>query len=191
MKNRNYIMTIVVLIIINIVALLLLWMGKPKHTIGDNENVIGNKVQIQEMLKEELDFSSEQVEQFVELRENHREKLDKIDEELMVLKKELFEDAMYSKNESISDSLLNQALEKQGELEKITFDHFLKLKQMCNPQQQEKLFQLMHQLIGPPQRDGRFRGGAPGKLMDDVPPPPEGGRPKGPHPRGERPPKRD
>ncbi|MCB0753664.1 MAG: hypothetical protein KDC52_19485 [Ignavibacteriae bacterium] len=74
-QNRSLIITIVVLVIINIAALLLLWLGKPRHdNLRDTENIGDEKVRIQEMLKEELGFSSEQTEKFLKLRENHHKK---------------------------------------------------------------------------------------------------------------------
>lgn len=188
-QKRNYITTIVILVIINIVCLLLLWIGKPKHNKRGAESEIGEKTGIQEMLKEELGFTDEQANQFLELRENHKEKSDKVNDELMFLKSEMFEKAMYGKKETISDSLLNLSLEKQRKLEEITFDHFLKLKQICTPDQQEKLFELVSQLLGPQQQAGPH-GPPPGELEDGMRPP-KGGRPDGPPPRGERPPKRN
>lgn len=184
-RNRNLIITIVILVIINIITLLLLWIGKPKHDLargpGNGEN---EKVRIQEMLKEELGFSNDQAEQFLALRKNHLENTMRLDDELMLVKKEMLEEAMYSNDSSISDSLLNLSLEKQGQLEIITFQHFQKLKQICTPEQQEKLFELMHRLIGPPQRGGP----PPGEMPDG---PPHGDFRGGPPPPGNRPPIRN
>ncbi|MCB0753930.1 MAG: hypothetical protein KDC52_20835 [Ignavibacteriae bacterium] len=166
-QNRNLIITIIVLVIINIVALLLLWLGKPKNDFRRGlERDSNDKVRIQKMLKEELGFSTEQAKQFITLREELKEKTTELNDDLMLLKKEMFEKVMHGNSSSISDSLLNLTLEKQGEIEKATFEHFLKLKQICTPEQQEKLFKLMHRLLGPP------TGGPRGETRDELPPPP-------------------
>ncbi|MCB9250011.1 MAG: hypothetical protein H6613_16425 [Ignavibacteriales bacterium] len=74
-QNRNLIITIIVLVIINIVALLLLWLGKPKNDFRRGlERDSNDKVRIQKMLKEELGFSTEQAKQFITLREELKEK---------------------------------------------------------------------------------------------------------------------
>jgi len=189
-QKRNYITTIVILVIINITCLLLLWIGKPKHnTRGSEDN--GDKIAgIQKMLKEELGFSIEQTEQFLAIRSSHKEMANDLSEKIMILRKEMFEDAMYSDKPSISDSLLNLSLEKQGQIEIQTFEHFQKLKEICTPEQEEKLFELMHNLLGPPPGDIPD-GPPPGEFRDDMPPP-QGGRPNGPPPpRGERPPRKN
>jgi protein CpxP len=94
---------------------------------------------------------------------NIRKKTTKLSNDLMGVKKEMFEQAMYGENVVLSDSLLNLSLEIQGQLEKVTFQHFLQLKQICTPKQREKLFKLMHRLLGPPEREG----------MGGPPPPPK------------------
>ena len=94
----------------------------------------------------------------------------------------MFEEAMYGEKSVISDSLLSLSLEKQSQLELLTFQHFLKLKEICTPEQQEKLFEIVHRLLG------KTQGGPPpgvprGEVKSEMPPPPP--------PRGERPPKRN
>ena len=121
-------------------------------------------------------FSEEQAKQFLELRETHREKSVKLDEELKLLKREMFQDAMYSDKTIISDSLLNLSLEKQSQLELLTFQHFLKLKEICTPEQQTRLFEIVHRLLGKAQQGGpprgeRPAGPPPGEFREGHPPP--------------------
>ena len=177
-QNRNLIITIVVLVIINIAALLLLWLGKPKHdNMRGTENRGDEKVRIQEMLKEELGFSSEQVEKFLKLRENHHEKAKILNDELMLVKREMFEEAMYGDKTIISDSLLNLSLEKQSQLELLAFQHFLKLKEICTTEQQTKLFEIVHRLLGKAQQGNPPPGAQRGEVKGEMPPPPRGERP--------------
>lgn len=185
-QKKNLIITIVFLVVLNLITLLLLWLGKPKHDIKRGSEGGNDRVRIQEMIKEELGFSNEQAEQFLVLREDQKEQKLKLDRELMLIKKEMFEEAMYGENIIISDSLLNLSLEKQSQLEKLAFEHFLKLKQICTPEQQKELFKHMHGLLGPPQP-----GGPPPEEFGDDIPPPQGERPNGPPPHGEHPPKRN
>ena len=177
-QNRNLIITIVVLVIINIVALLLLWFGKPRHEdMRGAENRGDEKVRIQEMLKEELEFSTDQAEKFLELRENHHKKSIELNDELMLVKRKMFEEAMYGNKSIISDSLLNLSLEKQSQLEILTFQHFLKLKQICTPEQQKKLFKIVHRLLWPPLQSAPPNSGVREILKDGMRPPPPQGKP--------------
>lgn len=175
-KNRNLIFTIIVLVIINIATLSLLWLGKPNpNKIRKPIDGRDEKVRIEKLLKKDLGFSTQQAEQFLRLQKNHREKTNFLAEELQQLKKKMFEEAMYSNNFNISDSLLNLSLEKQKELETITFQHFQKVKKICTPEQQEKLFKLMHRLLGPSPRGGPPPGARRGRPENDI-------RPSGDHP---------
>jgi len=152
-------------------------MGKPKHN-KNIDKVPGNeKVRISEMLKEELDFNENQISKFFELRENHHANIEKINKELMLTKKQMFDKAINSDSEVISDSLLNISLKKQAELEKVTFQHFLKLKKICTPEQRDKLFKIMKRLFGPLPQGPPAPSGARGGIRDDIPPPPHGDRP--------------
>lgn len=170
-QNRNLVITVVVLVILNLITIFLLWMGKPNHEI--NDRISGDdKIRISEMLKKELGFDDKQINKFLELRANHHKKSDKINKELMLIKKQMFDEAMYKDNGVISDSLLNLSLKKQAELEKITFEHFVKLKQICTPEQQEKLFELVERLIGPRKNEGPPPVGPKDKFRDGMPPPP-------------------
>ncbi len=175
-RNKNLKITIVILVILNLATVTLLWLGKPKQDdmreLANNEN---QEVRIKEMLKKELGFNDEQAKQFLELRENHRGKTISLEDALTQLKKEMFNEAMYNSNMNISDSLLNLTLERQRQLEIITFQHFQKVKQICTPEQQEKLFKLMHRLLGPPQKGVPPPDGPRGKFNDDMRPPPPPG----------------
>lgn len=184
-QNRNLVYTVIVLVIINIAVLLLLWFGKPKHEdLLGVENRVNEKVKIQEMLKEELGFSTEQTEKFLELRENHNKKSIELNDELMLVKRKMFEEAMYGEKPTISDSLLNLSLEKQTQLELLTFQHFLKLKQICTPEQQKRLFEIVHRLLSKSQQVGPPPGVPRGDVKGEMPP--RGERP----PQGDRPPRR-
>jgi len=170
-QNRNLVITVVVLVILNLITIFLLWMGKPNHEI--NDRISGDdKIRISEMLKKELGFDDKQINKFLELRVNHRKKSDKINKELMLIKKQMFDEAMYKDNGVISDSLLNLSLKKQAELERITFNHFQDLKKICNKDQQKKLMKLMHNILGPPHPQRMDGPPPPVANNDNFPPPP-------------------
>ncbi len=87
-QNRNLLLTIIVLVILNIVTLTLLWIGRP-------EAPRENKVHIQKRLMEELNFSEKQAEQYIALREDHQKNLMLINEEIKKVKKEMFDQVLF------------------------------------------------------------------------------------------------
>ncbi|MCP5064360.1 MAG: hypothetical protein GY936_18115, partial [Ignavibacteriae bacterium] len=85
---------------------------------------------------------------------------------------EMFDQALKDNIQTtISDSLLILTQVKQAEMERKIFQHFLDLKNLCNPDQQKILQKLIHRLFAPPHNE----------RMDGPPPP--GARPNEPPPR--------
>jgi hypothetical protein len=149
----------------------LLWLGKPEPNYFSRPK--NDKNRVEKLLKAELGFTDLQAEEFITIRKNHREIVESLNREIMQLKKEMFEEAMYGNETQISDSLLNLTLEKQYKIERSTYQHFLSLKKICTPEQQDKLFKLMHKLLSPPQPD-RMGGPPPLREEKDRRPPPMG-----------------
>jgi len=173
-QKRNLIITIVILVVINIITLLLLWIGKPKHNAPRGaENGIDEKVRIQKLLKEELEFNDEQIQKYLQLRIEHHRETRKLNHELNMLKKEMFDEILEDNTSTaLSDSLLSLSLEKQSQIEKLTFNHFFSLKKLCNTDQQKNLQIIMHGIFGPPPPGGKPNGPPPREMREGHPPPP-------------------
>ena len=125
------------------------------------------RAQLQNLLKDELGFDEKQVRQFLILRQEHHEQMQKLSQEIRRIKKQMFDEVLRENPQStLSDSLLNLAQNKQAQIEKLTFQHFLNLKKLCKPEQRENLKLLMNELFRK-QRQGK----------EGPPPPPDGLRP--------------
>ena len=161
-QNRNLKMAVMILVVLNILALTFLWLGRPKNHPPEEflRNPIEDNRRIMVMLKDELGFDDRQAEEYLELRKNHRIAVDKLEREIRRIKKQMFDEALKEgTNIAISDSLLNLAQTKQAEIEKLTFQHFVELKNLCGPEQKDKLQNLIHKILQP-------------KPKGNVPPPP-------------------
>jgi len=167
-QKRNLIFTIVFLVILNIITLLLLWFGRPQNNLrGGSRGPEHNSEHIQRILNKELGFNDLQAKKYIKMRDKHRQNTKQLNEDIKKLKKEMFDQALKDNNQStLSDSLLHLTQVKQAEMERMTFQHFLNLKKLCNPDQQKILQQLIHKLFAPP-------------IDERMPPPP---------PRGDLPP---
>jgi len=173
-QNKNLTITIVVLVILNLITVSLLWLGKPKHNAPRGaENVIDEKVHVQNLLKEELGFNEKQTQKYLQLRSEHHRQTRKLHDELNMLKREMFDKILEDETSTeLSDSLLSLTLEKQSQIEKLTFNHFLSLKKICNSDQQKNLKTLMHGIFTQPPPGVRPNGPPSREMREGHPPPP-------------------
>jgi hypothetical protein len=165
---------IVLLILLNVTTIALLWIGRPPRRAGDGQphQKERDPARLQQLLKEELGFDKAQTEQFLQSRRLHMEQVAQLEDQVRLLKKQMFDKVLGDNPQPIfSDSLLKLTQEKQADIEQLTFQYLLNLKKICTPEQQKKLQSLMRDMLPPPNA------------------PPGGGRPA-PPPDGERPPHR-
>lgn len=169
-QNRYLWLTIIFLVLMNMVTLTLLWIGRPPGPNASKEYIQPEEeqIRIENLLNKELGFNESQIKQYLQLRNEHRQKAVNIITEIDSLKREMFDRVLDSNAKPVlSDSLLTLTQTKQAELEHITFQHFIDLKNLCGPEQKEKLRILMREV---------FRQNPPQRTNDDVPAPPPRGR---------------
>ncbi len=177
-KQKTYlVVTVIILIILNLGILTMLWLNKPDHP--KNPNHISERPNEQEqisiLLRQELEFTDEQIDEYLHLRRINREQMSELQNEIRDLKRQMFNKVILENSDlPISDSLLSIILDKQGQIEKLTYQHFLDLNQLCDSEQQKKLQLLIHRLLPPPGR-GQESGPPPPRPhgeLDNRPPPP-------------------
>ncbi|RMD48160.1 MAG: hypothetical protein D6830_07420 [Ignavibacteria bacterium] len=151
-QNRKLKIAVTVLIVMNIITIALLWIGRPTGP-GPGGMPLSpeeEKEKVSALLKDKLGFNQEQIERYLNLRAEHYKAASDLNREVQLLKKEMFDRVLENeKDVSSPDSLLNLILLKQADIEKLTYNHFLKLKELCGKEQKEKLKILMHQMFHP------------------------------------------
>ncbi len=170
-KRKRYLwFTIIILIFMNLASITLLWVGKPEagRFRDGPKNPSEEHKRIQHLLKKELEFDNKQVEQYLKIRKEHQDQMRLLSGEVKEIKRRMFDEVLEDNPQTeLSDSLLALAQAKQAQLEQLTFQHFLDLKKLCRPEQQDKLKLLMHEVFRPSPPPGRDGDGPP------PPPPPE------------------
>ncbi|KAA3615807.1 MAG: periplasmic heavy metal sensor [Calditrichaeota bacterium] len=156
-QNRYLWITVIVLLIMNFAALTLLWVGRPEGPRPNRGpyNRLDKQNRTKELLEKELGFDEKQTKQYLKLRQQHQDQMRLLEREIRQIKKQMFDEVLHDNHQNeLSDSLLALAQEKQAQIEQITFQHFLDLKRLCKPDQQDKLKLLMRQVFrqGPAQR---------------------------------------
>jgi hypothetical protein len=117
------------LLLINIGTLVFLFMEKP------DQRPRGNKV-VDKLIIEGLKLNDAQVEQFEELKHDHRTQINEVERRERKLQKTYFELLQQSNpNHAVADSVSQLLGAIQQEKLQITFDHFSDLKSICNDEQ--------------------------------------------------------
>ncbi len=141
-QNKFLKWLVIILALLNLGTLSVMWIGKPAATLpppppshGARDNMVG-------FLRNELKLNDEQVEEFSKLRDKHFLSAKKISREMHELKKSLMDNVF--KNEPINkDSIATLIGKKQTQLELLTYNHFMELKEVCGKEQIHKLKKML------------------------------------------------
>lgn len=172
-QKRYLIFVIVLLVILNFATILMIWLNKPPQPMlqGEQLKPEQEKMHIQQLLKDQLGFDEAQTEQYLKLREEQKERTSLIQTEIQRIKKQMFDEVLKDNPQTtLSDSLLQLSQEKMADLEKLTFKHFLDLKKLCKPGQQDKLKFLIGESFRQNSPKGMNNGGPPPPPSGDEPP---------------------
>lgn len=120
---KLYKIVIVILIIINIVSVYFLFNSHNKEA----------KRKPREIIIEKLNFDNNQIKQYDILIKKHQLDIIKLDDEIFVLKGNLYR-KLLNDNEP-NDSLINTISKKQAQVEQIHYKHLLDIKALCNKSQ--------------------------------------------------------
>lgn len=169
-KNKFTTILIVLLILINLVILSTIWFNRKEIFWPMRmERPPGNADRMVFFLKNELGLNEEQVHEYQQLRLKHHAQVRGIIDETHNLKKELMDQLFNDQLDSQKVNLLIDTIgEKQKLVEKIIFNHFIEIKNLCGAGQQEKLRRLLDEFFPPPLLQ---RPPGPENLPPQAPPP--------------------
>lgn len=150
-RIKLYKLVIAVLLIVNVVALSFLWFGKPKHGRPmPHERDMA-------FLSKELGIDGPDKEKLDALEIAHHTEKRELLEKNKVLREKLFDLLKnHAEDTAMVNGYINTILANQKEIELMTYYHFKQVKEMCSPQQQEKLEEIIAEAI-------RMAGGKPPK----------------------------
>ncbi|WP_286755141.1 periplasmic heavy metal sensor [Roseivirga sp. UBA838] len=158
MKSSRIIgIAVVFLAVLNVVLLTLLWWGKPDQRIKNGmEGLL--------ILEQELGLTDEQLEQLKRLRHNHFIEVNRLRDRMHEAREQLH--GLYGKPEvvALTDSLSRVIGDSQARIEQATFNHFMKIRDLC-AQEQVQVFDAIimsvlkqgapHSRMPPPQKKKR------------------------------------
>ena len=86
---------------------------------------------------EKLHFDKEQIKNYETYIQKHRKAINNNEAILNKLRGSLFEQLKYQQDSTKIDSIMSKIAKQQNLAEKINYNHFLEIKRLCKPSQQE------------------------------------------------------
>ena len=164
-KNSSNNWVIIILVILNLALLATIWyprlkprekeiQRKPENRYDDKkyrQGVEDRKQQDKRLagfLKRELNFTRDQVEKFMQLRDEHFQKASQIRRQVDDLRRELMEHLLDDQPDSSQVEKLTEKMgQKTAELEKSVFYHFIELMEVCDSEQKSKYKSLLREIL--------------------------------------------
>ena len=150
---------IIILVVLNITTITLLWMGRPSahhHPPAPREKVMFD------FITHELNFNPVQREAFEKQDETFRHDTRNIHLKIDSIQQQLFNSIYNEKSDKLYlDSLSNVIGSLEADINKMTYDHLVQIKSLCNDEQQIRYKALLNDLLktlrpkpqdGPPPR---------------------------------------
>ena len=151
---------VILLLLVNIAMLIfMLNRGKRPH---DAKNPRGKNNDPFEMLAKELNMTDEQRSTHLKLRDEYFNSVRPLFDSVRTAKEEFFGLIKETNvNEHLVDSFANRIAERQFAADKLTFEHFRRVRALYNPDQQKKYDELVIKMIqrsGNKKRDSADKG---------------------------------
>jgi hypothetical protein len=127
-KIRGYQYIIAGLILLNALLIAWQWFGGQRRPPRP-----------QDILKKELQLTDSQMEAYSEMIREHRKVAEPIEKEIHDLKKQLFDFDIDSAKQQIAEGIG----QRQTELEMSLYNHFKKVRTLCNEEQQKKFDEVL------------------------------------------------
>lgn len=146
------------LVLINLVTLTSLWFSQPLST---DDNKRPRQPGSGHFIEERLNFSEEQTTDYQKMRQDYFEKVKPYYDEIRDLKKNLFENLKENNTENVNE-LAEKIGEAQAQIEILTFDHFMEVRNIGTEEQKIQFDSLMNRVVDRsvrpfPRGEGRWR----------------------------------
>jgi Tfp pilus assembly protein PilO len=141
-QNKLLVLLVAVLLIANLGLMLWFFVFRNNHDKHEPPRPVADFIQKQ------LGFNSDQAAKFQQLRDQHKEAVKPVIEDMKKLKDSLY--SLLQKpqlDDTLAVNLIDRIGEKQKEWELMIFHHFQKLRAICDSSQLPKFDTLVHRMV--------------------------------------------
>lgn len=169
-RKRIIFWSFLLLIVLNIFTISLLWMNRPDErplpprAVPPGQQAPGTL----KFLQQELGFTDAQIEEYDQIRKRHHQRVFALQNDVHRYKREMMEEVFAQRPDTTRAKELAALLsEKQEQIERFTFLHFLDLKALCGKEQSKKLHRLIDEFLRKQPLPQGHRSGPPPRLHPD------------------------
>jgi protein CpxP len=142
-QNKFLVLLVAILLIANLGLMLYFFVFRNDHRPEKK-----SPRPVSDFVQKELGFNTDQTAKFQQLRDQHREAVRPIMDEMKKLKDSLYNLLQNPNvNDSTATAMANRVGEKQKEWELMIFHHFQKVREICDSSQLPKFDTLVHRMI--------------------------------------------
>lgn len=136
---------IILLVVLNAATLSFMWINRPPKPMEPKE--VNYQERANHYFMHKLQFSEQQMEQFRSYQEAHFEEMKLYREEIMALKKQLYQlENNEASQEKINELIKNMSTIYAGQ-EKAHFAHIQQLRSICTPEQLPQMEKMLKRII--------------------------------------------
>jgi Spy/CpxP family protein refolding chaperone len=164
-RNRKGNWVLIILVILNLVLLATIWYPRLKpgekeiqrkqkkqyddqKFRQDEENRKQRDKRLTGFLKRELNFTQDQIDKFLQLRDEHFQKTKQVRRQVDDLRREMMDQLLVDQPDSSQVEKLTEKMgQKTAELEKAVFYHFIELMGVCDSEQKSKYKSLLREIL--------------------------------------------
>lgn len=169
-KPKLLTFTIIGLFILNLATLGYLWFSRP-HGLLQPRNMNPRMEQRGGFLEEQLNLNDNQRDEFLKLKEEHHKLAEPLQDSIHILKDRMFDIISSGQADTLKAGEIARSIgECQKQLELVAFNHFSKMRGICDDNQKQKFDKVMKNvmmMVGP----GEMRMGPPMDREHGMPPP--------------------
>lgn len=148
-QNKFIGWVIAILVVLNLLSLTMIWIQKDRTVVTSPRESAGLPPGSVQLMQREIGLSDEQASRFQQMRSDHMEKAKKINDELDDLKLSMVDEIFKPQSDQKRvDTVAAKIGMLQSQVEKMRFEHFKALVQICNPEQKAKLYPILLEVFG-------------------------------------------
>lgn len=142
-QNKLLVLLVTILLIANL-GLMLYFFGFRNHRKSEDASARP----VTDFVQKQLGFNSDQAAKFQQLRDQHKEAVKPIMDDMKKLKDSLYNLLQRPQlDDTVAVNLIDRIGEKQKEWELMIFRHFQKVREICDSSQLPKFDALVHRMV--------------------------------------------